>query len=158
MAYDLILLAEDDPEHAALARRAFTKYSIINPIFTVASGAEVLSYLMGEGRFADRREYPRPGLLLLDLKLPGMHGFEVIRWIRAHPEYKSLPIVVITAQNNSREVNEAFLLGANSFMIKPVEFADFVQATAGLESYWAWTDKAPQVPVLSWQRSDPPSG
>lgn len=152
MECDLILLAEDDPEHAELARRAFKKYCFVNPLFVVSDGTEVLSYLLGEGRFSNRREYPLPSLLIVDLKMPVMNGFDVIRWVRAHENFKTLPIVVLTSSSDLSDVNSAYLLGANSFMVKPVDFIEFVGMTAALQSYWLWLNKAPRFAGLTWHR------
>jgi CheY-like chemotaxis protein len=152
MECDLILLAEDDPEHAELAQRAFKKHCFVNPIFVVSDGTEVVSYLLGEGKFSDRREYPLPALLLLDLKMPVMNGFDVIRWVRAHENFKTLPIVVLTSSSDLGDVNAAYLLGANSFMVKPVDFIEFVRMSAALQSYWLWLNKAPRLRRMNWQR------
>lgn len=154
MQCELILLAEDDPEHAELARRAFKKYCCVNPLFVVADGTEVLSYLLGEGKFSDRTEYPSPSLLLLDLKMPVMNGFDVIRWVRAHPDFRTLPIVVLTSSSDLKDVNTAYALGANSFMVKPVEFTEFVRMSAALQNYWLWLNKPPPIPRMTWLRQD----
>jgi CheY-like chemotaxis protein len=154
MDCDLILMAEDEPEQAELARRAFKKYCFINPIFIVSDGTEVLSYLLGEGNFANRDEYPLPSLLLLDLRMQRMHGFDVIRWVRAHPDFKELPIVVLSTSDELRDVNQAYSMGATSFMMKPVEFVEFVHITTILPNYWLWLNTAPKLPLKSWQRFD----
>src|SRR5687768_496719 len=154
MECDLILLAEDDPEHAEQARRAFKKYCFVNPIFIVSDGTEVLSYLLGEGKYVDREEYPLPTLLLLDLRMQRMHGFDVIRWIRAHPDFRNLPIVVLSTSDELREVNQAYSMGATSFMLKPLEFVEFVNVSAVLPHRWLWLNSAPALPLKSWQRLD----
>lgn len=154
MECDLILLAEDDPQQAEQARRAFKRFCFVNPIFIVSDGTEVLSYLLGEGKYADRNEYPLPALLLIDLRMQRMHGFDVIRWVRAHPQFKDLPIVVLSASEDLREVNQAYAMGATSFMMKPVEFAEFVHISAVIPNYWMWLNSAPAIPLRSWQRLD----
>jgi CheY-like chemotaxis protein len=154
MECDLILMAEDEPEQAELARRAFKKHCFINPIFIVSDGTEVLSYLLGEGNFANRDEYPLPSLLMLDLRMQRMHGFDVIRWVRAHPDFKELPIVVLSTSDELRDVNQAYSMGATSFMMKPVEFVEFVHITTILPNYWLWLNTAPKLPLKSWQRFD----
>jgi CheY-like chemotaxis protein len=151
---DLILLADGDPEHVALARRNFKKYCFVNPLFVVSDGTEVISYLLGEGQFSNRDEYPAPSLLLLDLKLPRMHGLDVIRWVRAHPDFKTLPIAVLTSPGDWGDVNRAYAIGANSFLVKPLDFVDFVHMTGVLKNYWLWLNKPPRLPVRSWQRFD----
>ena len=154
MECDLILMAEDEPEQAEQARRAFKKYCFVNPIFIVADGTEVLKYLLGEGKFADRDEYPLPSLLLLDLRMERMHGFDVIRWVRAHRDFRDMPIVVLAQSDELREVNQAYAMGATSFMMKPVEFAEFVHVSAVLPNVWLWLNTAPKLPMRSWQRFD----
>lgn len=152
MHCDLILLAENDFEHVEMARRAFRKHCLVNPVFVVSDGTEVLSYLLGEGRFGDRHEYPLPSLLMVNLKMPVMNGFDVIRWVRAHESFKALPIVVLTSSANLHDVNLAYQLGANSFLLKPVEFPDFVGMSAALQSYWRWLNTAPALDGVSWHR------
>lgn len=154
MECELILLAEDDPEQAEQARRAFKRYCFVNPVFVVSDGTEVLSYLLGEGKFADRNEYPLPSLLLLDLRMERMHGFDVIRWVRAHPDFRHLPIVVLTSPDEINQVNQAYAMGATSFMMKPVEFVEFVQMSAVIHNHWLWLHTAPPIPMKSWQRFD----
>lgn len=154
MECELILLAEDDPEEAEHARRAFKRYCFVNPIFVVSDGTEVLSYLLGEGKFSDRDEYPLPSLLLVDLRMERMHGFDVIRWVRAHPNFRHLPIVVLSSREEINQVNQAYAMGATSFMMKPVEFVEFVHVSAVIPNYWLWLNTAPAVRMRSWQRLD----
>lgn len=152
MQCDLILLADDDWEQAELTKRAFKKYCVVNPLYVVSDGTEVLSYLLGEGQYANREEYPLPTLLLLDLKMPRLNGFDVIRWVRAHEKFRTLPIVVLTASTDLADVNQAYVLGANSFLVKPVDFSEFVRMSAALQSYWMWLNKAPKLQGMSWYR------
>src|SRR3989442_7719191 len=112
----VILLAEDREDDILLIRRAFEKGGIRNPLFVVRDGEEVVSYLEGIGRYSNREEYPLPDLLLLDLKMPRMDGFDVLRWLRQQPGLGSLRVVVLTASDQIRDVNVAYRLGANSFM------------------------------------------
>src|SRR5207247_4982072 len=96
------------------------------PIQIVRNGDEAIAYLKGEGQYANRAEYPLPGLLLLDLKMPGKDGFDVLRWIRQQPGVSELRIVVLTSSDEIRDVNQAYQLGANSFLFKSVDFKSFV--------------------------------
>src|SRR4030081_1713917 len=123
----VILLVEDRPDDVVLIRRAFLKGNIINPLFVVYDGEEAIAYLSGEGKYANREEYPLPDLLLLDLKMPQKDGFEVLQWIRDQPGLKSLRVVVLTSSEDLHEVNHAYELGANSFLVKPLEFENFVE-------------------------------
>src|SRR5579885_1437679 len=111
----LFLLVEDADTDAVLIRRAFSKGNIVNPLQVVTNGLEAIAYLKGEGRYANRAEFPLPELVLLDLKLPGMDGFQVLRWIRQQPELKALRVVVLTSSDRIQDVNLAYQLRPNSF-------------------------------------------
>jgi CheY-like chemotaxis protein len=144
-AQALILLVDDSDNDIVLMRRAFIKARVLNPLLTIASGEEAVAYLTGTGRYANRAEYPLPGLILLDIKMQGMDGFDVLRWIRSQPGLKSLRVVMLTSSNEMRDVNLAYQLGANSFLIKPVDFERFVEISQALSGYWLWMDKAPEA-------------
>jgi CheY-like chemotaxis protein len=141
----LFLLVEDSETDAILIRRAFLKGNIINPLQVVTNGDQALAYLKGEGLFANRAEYPLPELVLLDLKLPGIDGFQILRWIRQQPELKALRVVVLTSSDRIQDVNLAYQLGANSFLVKPVDFERFVEISQALKGYWLWLSKAPEL-------------
>jgi CheY-like chemotaxis protein len=141
----VILLAEDRADDVALIQRAFFKGSIVNPLFVVNNGEEAKAYLSGEGKYSNRAEYPLPDLLLLDLKMPRMDGFEVLKWLREHPELKTLRVVVLTSSDEMRDVNQAYQLGANSFLVKPIDFEHFVKVSQALKGYWLWLNKAPET-------------
>ncbi len=149
----LFLLVEDNEDHILLVRRAFAKSKVINPLQVVRTGEDAIAYLEGTGRFSNRSEFPLPALILLDLKLNGMDGFDVLRWIRQQPSFKAVRIVVLTSSNEIRDVNQAYQLGANSFLVKPVDFEDFVRVVQALQGYWLWTDKEPEI-----GRRNPPTG
>jgi CheY-like chemotaxis protein len=117
-----ILVVEDDENDALLIRRTLANAGIPNPPQFVRSGEDAINYLEGAGPYANRETYPLPALVLLDLKLPVMDGFEVLKWIRAHPHFKDLRVVVLTGSGHIRDVNEAYRLGANTFLVKPLEF------------------------------------
>ena len=145
MKPDLILIAEDNDDHVVLLRRALKKGAILNPIFVVNDGEEVIAYLKGESKFADRYEYPLPGLLLLDLKMPKKNGFEVLQWIRQQPFLKRLRVVVLTTSDNPQDIDRAYELGANSFIVKPLEQQQFLEVTEAIKGYWLWMSAAPQL-------------
>src|SRR5262249_13890805 len=132
----VILLADDSEDDALLIRRAFQKASIPSPFFTVNSGDEAIAYLKGEFKYSDRDEYPLPDLLLLALKMPGLDGFDVLRWIRHEPGLSELRVIVLTASDHIRDVNEAYRLGANSFMVKPLDFQNYVELGKSIQDYW----------------------
>jgi len=142
---EVILLAEDQEDDIVLMRRAFKKASLVNPIQVVRDGDEAIAYLKGEGRYANRSEYPLPALMLLDLKMPRKDGFEVLHWIRQQPSLSTLRVVVLTASDQMRDVNRAYQLGANSFLVKPTDFEDFITMILSLSGYWLWLSRAPDA-------------
>ena len=141
----VILLAEDREDDILLIRQAFHKGGINVPLFVVRDGEEVVAYLKGEGKFYNRDEYPLPSLLLLDLKMPRMDGFEVLKWIRAQPGFSTLRVVVLTSSERIRDVNIAYNLGANSFLVKPMDFEHVLELTKILKDYWLRLDKPPET-------------
>src|SRR5579859_6774357 len=116
-----ILVVEDNENEVTLIRRTLTNACVPNPRHFVKSGEEAINYFTGAGPYANRDSFPLPALVLLDLKLPLMNGFEVLKWIRAHPHFKHLRVVVLTGASHIRDVNEAYHLGADSFLVKPLE-------------------------------------
>ena len=140
-----ILLADDTPNDVFLIKRAFEKAGILNPIQVVGDGEEVVSYLSGDGQFSNRVEYPLPSLLLLDLKMPRLDGFEVLRWIRQQPGLRALRTIVLTSSEDIYDINRAYELGANSFLVKPMEFEHFTEVSKGIKRYWLRTDKEPSI-------------
>ena len=141
----VILLAEDNDDEVMLIRRAFRDAKLLNPLHVVRDGEEAIAYLKGEGRYANRAEYPLPALLLLDLKMPRKNGFEVLEWIRQQPSLSAMRVVVLTVSTEIRDVNQAYQIGANSFLVKPVDFEQFVSVIRALGGYWLWMDKAPGI-------------
>jgi len=140
----LILLVDDSEDDCTLMRRAFSKAKLLNPLLGLHSGEEALDYLSGSGQYTNRAEYPLPALILLDIKMPGIDGLEVLRWIRTQPGLRTLRVVMLTTSNDLRDVNAAYQLGANSFLTKPVDFEHFVEVTRALSGYWLWMDKSPE--------------
>src|SRR5207244_2563876 len=121
------------------------KAKILNPLHLVHDGDETIAYLKGEGQYANREEFPLPALLLLDLKMPRRSGFEVLKWLRQQPGFSSLRVIVLTGSDAVQDVNLAYQLGANSFLVKPIDFEHFVSVIHALQGYWLWMDKAPQI-------------
>jgi len=152
----LFLLVEDDENDIVLIRRSFIKANVLNPLHVVRTGEEAIEYLTGEGKYARRGEFPLPGLVLLDLKLGKMDGLEVLRWIRKQKGLSSIRVVILTASDDMRDVNEAYQAGANSFLIKPLDFERFVEVSQAISGYWLWLDKSPESARPA--RSDQPEG
>src|SRR5947208_2708110 len=122
----LILLVEDREDDVLLVRKAFARAGLPNPIHVVGDGEEAVAYFLGEGKYSRRADFPIPELVLLDLKLPRMNGFEVLNWIRNQPGIRGVPVVVLTSSSEIRDVNEAYERGANSFFVKEFDFENFV--------------------------------
>ena len=141
----VILVAEDDENHAFFIERAFDQVGLRNPVFFVPDGAQAIAYLRGEGRYANRREFPLPSLLLLDLKMPNKDGFEVLTWLRRQPTLKALRVVVFTTSNAVRDITRAYELGANSFLTKPMNFSDLVDLTRMVQGYWLQFSREPDI-------------
>ncbi len=141
-----ILLVDDDANDVLLLQRAFQKAGLRDTLKVARHGDEAIAYLSGEGIYADRDRYPLPFLLLLDLKMPGTDGFEVLQWVRTEPELKRLLIVVLTSSNLQADVDRAYELGANSYLVKPVEFEQMVNMIQRFEAYWSEINRTPSAP------------
>lgn len=137
-----ILLVEDDHNDVLLIKRAFQKVNIANPIIVVNDGEQAISYLAGREPYVDRA---LPMLVLLDLKLPRKTGHEVLEWLREQSTLKRLPVVVLTASSESSDINRAYDLGANSYLVKPVTFDSLVQMVKTLNLYWLILNKSADV-------------
>jgi len=142
----IILLVEDDPNDVVLIQRAFQKAGLHNSLKLVRNGDEAIEYLSGQEGYADREQFPLPFLILLDLKMPGTDGFEVLAWARNTPSLKRLLIVVLTSSNLQSDVDKAYELGANSYLVKPVEFNDMVNLIQRFEVYWSEINRTPTSP------------
>ncbi len=141
----IILLAEDLEDDILLIRRAFAAARVTIPLHVVRDGEEVLAYLSGLGKYSSRDEFPLPDLILLDLKMPKMDGFEVLQWIRQHPQFKALRVIVLTSSEDIYDVNRAYDLGANSFLVKPLEFINYPAMLQTLSKFWIGHSEKPQV-------------
>lgn len=118
----LILIVEDNADDVLLVKRAFERAKVANPLRVLRDGTEAVAYLNGDVPYGDRAEHPLPGLVLLDIKMPMMDGFEVLKWIRRQPQFARLCVVMLTSSDEMRDVNQAYQLGANSFLVKPLDF------------------------------------
>ncbi|MFN7944518.1 MAG: response regulator [Blastocatellia bacterium] len=134
-----ILLVEDNPMDLELTLRAFNKRRLSNPIEIARDGAEALSFL---SRW-DAGE-TRPAVILLDLKLPRVDGMEVLRQLKTHPEYSTIPVVILTTSSEDRDINTAYQLGVNSYIIKPVDFEKFQSVAEQIELYWCVLNEKPR--------------
>lgn len=157
-ACPVVLLAEDLEEDIIIIERAFKQVYVPHKLMVVHTGEDVVHYLMGEGKYADRRRYPFPALLLLDLKMPLLDGFGVLQWLRSIPSLTSLRVVVLTSSDHIHDVNRAYKLGANSFLVKPMEFENTLALAKTLTRHWLVDSREPQsfVPPPSPAIDAPP--
>jgi CheY-like chemotaxis protein len=138
-----ILLVEDNRMDIELTLDAFKEARLKNTIQVVQNGQEALDYLLGNGKFADRARYPMPNLVLLDLKLPGIDGFEVLRKIKSTPLLKRLPVVILTSSKEEGDRALSYDTGANSYLVKPVSFDGFLGVVREISNYWLTLNVAP---------------
>jgi CheY-like chemotaxis protein len=132
-----ILLVEDDENDATLVKMAFEKNEILNPVQWVTDGLEAIAYLNGEGTYANREAFPFPEVLILDLKMPRMNGLELLAWIREHPEFRVIPTIIMSSSRQDTDVEKAYNLGANTYMIKPSSFEELARMVKLAHEYWA---------------------
>ncbi|MBI3098886.1 MAG: response regulator [Planctomycetes bacterium] len=137
-----ILLAEDDERDVELTLEALGQYHLANDVVVVRDGAEAMAYLLREGPQADRPE-GNPALVLLDLKMPRMDGLEVLLRMRDTPSLKSVPVVILTSSREERDLVEGYRLGANAYVVKPVDFGQFVEAVKEIGAFWALLNEPP---------------
>jgi CheY-like chemotaxis protein len=132
----VILMAEDDEDDYVIARDVFSDHRIMNELKWVKDGQELLDYLRRKGRYADPKESPDPGLILLDLNMPRKDGREALKEIKSDPKLRRIPVVVLTTSKAEEDVVRSYDLGVNSFITKPVDFQQFVEVVKTLTQYW----------------------
>lgn len=139
-----ILLAEDSPRDAEMVIEALDQYKLANEVVHVRDGAEALDYLFKRGPFASRPN-GLPAVVLLDLKMPKVDGLEVLRQIRADRDLRFLPVVVMTSSREEQDLVRSYELGVNGYVVKPVDFMDFVEAVRMVGGYWAMVNEPPPM-------------
>jgi CheY-like chemotaxis protein len=132
-----ILLVEDEEADATLLKMAFRRNNLPNPIQWAQDGLEAMEYLNGEGAYADRTQYPFPEVLLLDLKMPRVDGLELLSWLKKHPEFRVIPTIIMTSSRQDLDIEKAYNLGANTYMIKPSSFQELAKMVKLIHEYWA---------------------
>ena len=142
-----ILLVEDNPDDVELALHALHRNHLTNRIHVARDGEAALDFLFGRGAFADRGTEEQPRVVLLDLKLPKVDGLEVLRQIKSNPRTKRLPVVVLTSSREDRDIVESYDLGVSSYIVKPVDFEQFVESVRHLGYYWALLNQPPARPA-----------
>jgi CheY-like chemotaxis protein len=138
-----ILLVEDNRMDVELTLDAFREAKLLNTVHVASSGQEALDYVFGRGQYADRNAFPMPNLILLDLKLPGIDGFEVLRQVKSTPILKRLPVVILTSSTEEGDRALSYDHGANSYLVKPVSFDGFLGVVRQIEGYWLSLNVAP---------------
>jgi CheY-like chemotaxis protein len=149
-----ILLAEDDPKSAELALIALDEHRLANEVVVVEDGEQALDYLFRREKFADRPE-GNPAVVLLDLKMPKVDGLEVLRAIRADKHLHLLPVVILTASREQRDLVESYNLGINAYVVKPINFQEFVKAVSEIGLFWAIINEQPPGSVKGHKESPP---
>ena len=142
------MLVEDNPDDEALAIRALKKNNILNEVITARDGVEAIDYLHGSGKHQGRDPRQLPQLVLLDLQLPKLDGLEVLKRIRRHPLTALLPVVILTTSVEQQDLLSSYQLGANSYIRKPVDFDQFMEAVRQLGLYWLVLNEAPPPPEI----------
>ena len=142
-----ILLVDDNLMDVELAIEAFHKISFSSRIEVANSGQQALDYVLGHGAYADRERYPLPSLILLDLKMPGLDGFDVLRKIKLTPNLKRIPVVILTSSQEKADRALSYDIGANSYLVKPVSFTKFIEVVRQLQDYWLTLNIGPPLPA-----------
>jgi two-component system response regulator len=139
-----ILLVEDNPQDAELTIRALKKHNLANRLITVEDGAEALDFLLCRGKYATRDVGHPPKVVLLDLKLPKVSGLEVLRALKQDEKTRAIPVVIVTSSREDPDIKTAYALGANSYVVKPVDFDAFAEAVSSLGLYWLLVNQPPK--------------
>jgi len=140
---ETILLIEDNEDHIEHTVDALREGGLVNQIIVVRDGKTALDYMFRQGEYQDPKTSPRPCLILLDVKLPKKGGFEVLEALKTHPELKVIPVILLTTTGNREDIERGAKLGANDYIVKPVEFDNFVHKVKGLGKYWALISNLP---------------
>jgi CheY-like chemotaxis protein len=139
-----ILIVDDDPNDVELAITALTENNLANEVIVAEDGVEALDYLYKRGKYADY-DNGNPAVILLDIKMPRMNGIEVLKQIRSDPEFKLIPVIMVTSSREEKDLVESYKLGANSYVVKPVDFTQFINAMKVLGQYWVVINQLPSA-------------
>ncbi len=138
-----ILLVEDEENDVFFLKYAFKEVGILNPLQVAEDGKAAMDYLSGTGEYADREKFPLPCLVLLDLKLPGVMGMEVLKWIREQPELKTLIVIILTSSRLEPDIERAYQLGANAYLVKPSSPSELRETAAAIKQFWLELNHGP---------------
>ena len=140
-----ILLVEDEENDVFFMRNAFKEVGILNPLQVAVDGQEAMDYLSGNGRYADRERFPLPCLTLLDLKLPRVMGLGVLKWMREQPALKTLIVIILTSSRLGPDIERAYQLGANAYLVKPSSPPELREIAMGIKQFWLELNHGPAV-------------
>jgi len=141
----VILMVDDNDDDVRLMQLAFEKVGLTNRLELVCNGDDAIKYLAGEGRYADRHRFPFPSLVMLDLKMPLCDGFEVLQWVKEHPQLAALPILVLSMSDRLEDVQRAYDSGANSFLVKPMGLAELRALAQAVKEFWVDRASTPRM-------------
>ena len=142
-----ILVVEDDPSHRLIIRKAFEKADVKNSIYEAVDGIDGLDYLFHRGKYASRKDCPSPGLILLDLKMPRMDGYEMLTSLKSNDETKQIPVIVLTTSESEEDINRCYKLGANAYLSKPATNTELVEKLKSLRLFWYLAAELPKTNV-----------
>jgi CheY-like chemotaxis protein len=143
-----ILLVEDEENDALLVQMAFQQNHLLNPVQWARDGLEALAYLNGDKEYSDRKKHPFPEVMILDLKMPRMSGLELLTWIREHPQFRVIPTIVMTSSSQDLDIEQAYNLGANTYMVKPCSFDELAKMVRAAHEYWSLSVKPKTKPPV----------
>jgi CheY-like chemotaxis protein len=144
-----VLLVEDDLNDIFLVKRAFKMAQLENPLQVVTDGEEAVHYLSGQGKYSDRDAHPLPKLVVMDIKMPRMTGFDVLEWIKTDGPLRRIPIIIVSSSDRPDDVNRAYELGANAYMVKPVNFRAVQHLFESITHYWGLECAKPELEAVS---------
>lgn len=136
----LILIIEDDENDVLILKHALTRAGINNPVQVVNDGQQAIDYLRGEGEYCDRIRFPFPKVIFTDLKMPRMGGFDVLHWLRTHPECSVIPVIILSASKQDQDIKRAYEMGANAYLVKPAKIEDLQEMVKTAFNFWAWCE------------------
>jgi CheY-like chemotaxis protein len=142
-----ILLVEDDERDVELTLTALSEYNLANRVVVTNDGPECMEYLKRTGRYAERPE-GKPAVILLDVKMPGLNGVEVLKLIRNSEQFKKIPVVMLTSSREGKDISECYEHGVNAYVVKPVEFHNFIEAVKNLGVFWAVVNEPPKPTIV----------
>lgn len=140
-----LLMADDSPDDVFLVERALLRSGVSSNFYAVPNGREAIAYLQAEGKYANRQQFPFPNAVLMDLHMPGMDGFEVLRWLKNHPECKVIPTIIFSSSPVESDVHEVYVLGGNAYVTKPHDYNELVELIRLTYQFWSRC-QVPQPP------------